>query len=1365
MHDESILWDILHYSGLKTKQPISGFGDEPPEKRPFGDIPKSHYFDYPGEEEEPLFKPTPPKQPSIPSVPKLGSLAIGLPPKGSTSLEPTILFPTTPPLATIGTEELEETPSQKRSKRLESLTQRYSKRIGAPAAITEEAPLDFPYFDEVLSPENVVPVPTPPLPYSEFEDLDRELVVDKIHETQVRRSVPMPPYMPRTNEEQECMPSMMGRDLFLINKETTQVSYISVYYLQHEYKAILNYIHSSPSGYLNFLQMEIPKTPPLFLTLAMLASLTIQDDSSLIRYMAEKIHLHFEHRPPSIIYFGFQIKAETIYEKPGTINKLTVTSPVYCIPFEYFEEEYYNRLLNWFDDLRLKEGNTDYDRFFTDSFLQYQVTQWNTIFFNLVDSGGCGDIQKNVSKTILQFVDSPQVRKNYCFFAVLLRDEHFKKRYLPYVDGTEKLEKIRSDAGLPLNDQPVFFNQFADICIHLNFSLHVYTEHTSQYEEEKFNKRIVLDKDNRLDYELNNDQPYGPVVSMLFIKRNGSGHFYYIKDLSGLLRLRCCRHCFLWFDNQTEAFARHDEACKPCSKCGRRDTPNHNCDDRNRNRKFDKEKVPKRKQKPWNEKVWFADFETFTRPDGLQRVYSAAIVSIEHIKNYKTEQLDDAEVLCEQFYGDHCLSLFVDFILQIKGKSTICFYNGSRFDYYFILNELIRRKLPFTLKKDEKSNSIMIFNTKNIRFFDLLKFTLCSLSAACKSFNVPKEYCKTDFDHNKVYDQVSAERHKLEVIDYNIKDVQSMGILYYILATNFHQYWKISLKEYISSSQLSYDVWIKSIPVEHKNALCHPNRDTYPFLRRALFGGRVYCGLPVYDSNIIPVDMLLYDWPDFATKKRARIVESIKDHPDQIKVEDVNSLYPWCAQRGATFSNLVQGLYPVGNYEFVNESLFANHLGWFDCLLKKKSIYPRDDDLMQRCFYEVDVTCPNDLDIPFLLSHELNGTQHHKLVANLLPKTYQVYSGIILQYAVKNYGYQVTKIHKILKFGRLLPIMYDYMADLMKRKDECQEKNDMVGRNMFKQAANSFTGKHSERMHEDVTQIEYTDEFMKFFDHDTVVTKDLKIETFFNGLEAQAYYVTTKEMDERKIFSKCPQIGVVILDYSKMMMDMIMRRLYLQDKNKLFYTDTDSLLIKLGVRLQDHSQMWGPIYGQLKDEYPDIVWTYGVFYAPKTYALLGLCKKTFAVVLLIKAKGAPQDKTQATDKGIYYIEDLEKKCGKSQHPSTDLKHVMYYLVKDGVVEEECTYIRFRWFMGLIFDPETKIMVHYGSLKKIFNEPRFLIDEKLTAFYIEKISAHRTLNQSDPWGLKGETNPRDLTRVSVLGKTYPRGHKLDPFLNS
>src|SRR6185436_13297658 len=207
-------------------------------------------------------------------------------------------------------------------------------------------------------------------------------------------------------------------------------------------------------------------------------------------------------------------------------------------------------------------------------------------------------------------------------------------------------------------------------------------------------------------------------VILLYIKRNGYGHFYGIKDLN-LLEMVSCSQCYDWFYSTSHLWENHCLICKRCPRCKSIIKPlvEHVC--RERQRKFPKEikkKDQKKDKENWDEDIWFADFESYTKGDGTQHVYCAAIISIAFIQKFKFKEILHEDVICERFWGDNCIELFVDFLISIKKPITICFYNGCRFDYYFIVQEMIHRKLDFDFQKDEKTSMISILRYKKINF-------------------------------------------------------------------------------------------------------------------------------------------------------------------------------------------------------------------------------------------------------------------------------------------------------------------------------------------------------------------------------------------------------------------------------------------------------------------------------------------------------------------------------------------------------------------------------------------------------------------------------------------------------------------------
>jgi len=412
---------------------------------------------------------------------------------------------------------------------------------------------------------------------------------------------------------------------------------------------------------------------------------------------------------------------------------------------------------------------------------------------------------------------------------------------------------------------------------------------------------------------------------------------------------------------------------------------------------------------------------------------------------------------------------------------------------------------------------------------------------------------------------------------------------------------------------------------------------------------------------------------------------------------------------------------------------------------------------MNRCFFIVDVTCPDDIDIPFLMSRDDKGKMH----MDLLPKIKQKYSGMILMHALEQLEYKVTRIYSVLKYGQLYHLQKEYMRTIMDKKDKADVENNQVVRNIMKSAANGLTGKHSQSVHENNNVLHYSDEFVLHLSDEHLEKGKVKIETFFNRQEIIGYYVSTPK-DLLK-FNKPIQIGVQTLDGSKIIMSEIMIKLDLYKTNQCFYTDTDSMVIKKGVHDRyKNLDIWcvdkTSAFGKLKLEYPYVVWTEAVFFSPKTYALRGIDIDKKTPVMLLKAKGAPQPGYLQGPNKLYYTVELDRNRQQKMKKEHDLKSIYYHRILDGTIVEESNYLPFDWVVGMVAEPEYKILVLYNSLKKELN---FLKNTKSTAAVVRTLlDGHRTLNQNCWWNLKGDQIRSQMKRIFIDARSYPKGHKME-----
>lgn len=163
------------------------------------------------------------------------------------------------------------------------------------------------------------------------------------------------------------------------------------------------------------------------------------------------------------------------------------------------------------------------------------------------------------------------------------------------------------------------------------------------------------------------------------------------------------------------------------------------------------------------ENIIYADFETFNdkfdMDNGTHRIYACAYC------------LDDGPVIL--FEGESALDDFMYSILDLDRRKTytMVFYNGSRFDLFFVFKWLEKNNIPNKILYHNGAYKKITFN-RNIQTFDLCLFTNTSLKRACKDFGCDIQ--KGDFDHNRVNSFKDAENTRLDWMPYLRLDILSM---------------------------------------------------------------------------------------------------------------------------------------------------------------------------------------------------------------------------------------------------------------------------------------------------------------------------------------------------------------------------------------------------------------------------------------------------------------------------------------------------------------------------------------------------------------------------------------------------------------
>lgn len=197
------------------------------------------------------------------------------------------------------------------------------------------------------------------------------------------------------------------------------------------------------------------------------------------------------------------------------------------------------------------------------------------------------------------------------------------------------------------------------------------------------------------------------------------------------------------------------------------------------------------------------------------------------------------------FEGDNTMKETVDLFLKMKYK-TICSYYGSKKEFVFLMNELIKRNIDlqnnFLLSQGKV---ITLRFGKFIRVLSLDSFTQCSYEDALKEFNA-----------------------------------KSLEDLFKTFNKTIHSQTRINISRFCSLSHLSYELWhkldLKDIQLEKLAG------DKLEFVNQAKYGARVYVKEGEYKSNN-------YD----AVINGSMNYTQLKASLDYQFEGDVSSLYPY----------------------------------------------------------------------------------------------------------------------------------------------------------------------------------------------------------------------------------------------------------------------------------------------------------------------------------------------------------------------------------------------------------------------------------------------------------------------------------------
>ena len=575
---------------------------------------------------------------------------------------------------------------------------------------------------------------------------------------------------------------------------------------------------------------------------------------------------------------------------------------------------------------------------------------------------------------------------------------------------------------------------------------------------------------------------------------------------------------------------------KRCEDCGKLWLKTHTC---NQNRRMywnwmngNKKAVVRSnryiKEAPINfDEIIYYDFETF--------IEGASFVV------YAAGYFDPLTGKAERFYGKNSLTEFVMYMATQSNKTFIA-HNGARFDCYFLINEML--KLNIGIEDIIMNNGAVMtykFGVGN-KMLDSCCFIMSRLADAGKSFKIPEQFYKSEFDHKKITNWEAVDKYKEEVIEYLDLDVYCLKYVWESFSNTIYDKYQIHTIDFITVSSMTYYLW----KLVNDAEIYLPSEDELDFINQSKYGANVY---PVKKH--------------FKSKEYDGIVEGkikYEDMTDYLMIMDVVSLYP---------TSMLND-YPVGQSKWVGER-----------------------DTSKLGIYDVSFTPPEDILYPQLPRKKNGGIVHS------LEKGRGVYNNIDLDRAI-DAGYIITKLHKGLEWERTQKVFEPYIRDTFELKCKAKIADDDVMYAISKLLLNGLYGKTLQRPIYKKTQIVNDHEdAIKFLNMvDTIDDAEILNDNFV------LYSGEVKPEDKETAITKPTHLGSFVLGYSRSIMYNIIKRLSPDLKEHCFYyTDTDCLHIK-GKDLHKIKDLMGDELGELNSDLKKegrII--EGIYLAPKQYSV------------------------------------------------------------------------------------------------------------------------------------------------------------------
>ena len=545
-------------------------------------------------------------------------------------------------------------------------------------------------------------------------------------------------------------------------------------------------------------------------------------------------------------------------------------------------------------------------------------------------------------------------------------------------------------------------------------------------------------------------------------------------------------------------------------------------------------------------------------------------------EDFKKATKEEHEKMVTIHAGEDCIDQFilsvVEFMKKIKDrdwkKFPMCIYahNGGNFDHHYVRRSKIVKFLRI-IKKGGKIKCLDLVHEESgcfMRLLDSYNYTTKSLKESCKAFEVPKEYCKQDFDivDKSIFwyeknNSLIHENVECDWVNYLRYDIISLSFVIYNYADLMTKMYNLSINNVTGLPGLAWKLMTKSCAFLRDCYVCNSPINE-KFVRASIKGGRV-----------------MHLQKDFEMNEENQGMISL----------DGNSLYP---------SAMELNVYPIGIPKSYNNVTVNDMHDW----LKTEKMFIAEIEYVTGNQRNPLHPYKNGKDEKKFMKKDAQGKLHKAGEMLLYPQNndpanpfVDVCNSVDIIEMLKD-GYNVLKVRRAIVWPHTAKIFSPLINKLYELRNKYKAEKS-VAEQVVKLLLNNMYGKTLERIAE-ITNFGDSDlEFDIKFDtklRNGDITEVVKLPN--NQIEY------TEKIRERN--RKPSYLGSFILAYSRQIMNKFIREIGVEN---IWYGDTDSFYTTIAALNKSSLKLTNDL-GGIKNDYGEgKIITKAIFVDYKRYYL------------------------------------------------------------------------------------------------------------------------------------------------------------------